>query len=228
VTSSVATSTSACGELRGYSQHYRDDTPPCGPCLTAHADWMRGYRARMYLAGGPLTIDATGTRRRLQALARIGHTYQAIAEELGVVRSCVQQWAGNRRVHRRTAAQVAELYDAWSMTVGPSSKSRARAEAAGWPPPLAWDDESIDDPATQPDLGADRAVDVDEVAVQRARRGERVPLTRAEHRAAVAALTADGLTAAAVAERLGTTPRAIKKHRERHPATPRPSTTTAA
>lgn len=202
---------SSCGELRGYSQHYRDGTAPCAPCLTAHADWMRGYRARMYLAGGPLTIDATGTRRRLQALARIGHPYQAIADELGVVRSCVQQWTSNRRVTRVTAARVVELYEAWSMRPGPSSKSRARAEAAGWPPPLAWDDDSIDDPAARPVAGTQLVGDVDEVAVARARRGEPVPLTRAERRAAIAALTAEGLTAAEVAERLGMTKKAVRR-----------------
>ena len=50
-----------------------------------------------------------------------------------------------------TARAVEDLYDrAWQGPRRPSTASRRRAVTAGWAPPLAWDDDTIDDPAASP------------------------------------------------------------------------------
>jgi hypothetical protein len=41
---------------------------------------------------------------------------------------------------------VRVVYDRMSMTPGTSAYARNRAERQGWLPPLAWDDEMIEDP----------------------------------------------------------------------------------
>lgn len=205
-----------CGTPAGYQAHYDNGTSPCQACKSAQADWQRAYRARLYLTGGPLTIDATGTRRRLHALMRLGWPADLLAARFGVSGPAVRAWARNERVRRSTAAKVADLYDRLCWTVGPSTKTRARAVAAGWPPPLAWDDDTIDDPAARPSTGAyaDRKrAPVDEIAVQRAVHGDPVHLRPAERAEAVRRLTAAGHSAADIAARLHTTTRTVVRNR---------------
>jgi len=100
----------------------------------------------------PALVDSTGTARRLRALAAIGWGVEALGERLGPSKSRV----GNCRIQhratiaRRSAAAVARVYDELSMVPGPCSKARAHALKQGWPPPLAWDDDRIDDPKARP------------------------------------------------------------------------------
>lgn len=54
---------------------------------------------------------------------------------------------------------------------------------------------------------------VDPIAVERACAGDRVRLTRAERRTAVATLHGRGLTARTISTRLGITPRSVQRHR---------------
>ena len=59
--------------------------------------------------------------------------------------------AGNRpHVTAQTAAAIARAYTALSSTPGPSDTARKTAADLGWAPPLAWDDDTIDDPAAEP------------------------------------------------------------------------------
>lgn len=99
--------------------------------------------------------DSTGTRRRVQALAALGHTLASIAAEAGLRRrntlSVIVR--GQQTVRRATAEQVAAAYERMSMTRGPSMRAQAYARAQGWVPPLAWDDDTIDDPHATP-IGA--------------------------------------------------------------------------
>ncbi len=119
------------------------------------------------LAGGAL-VEATGTRRRLQALGALGWTVQALAERAGVDRQRIDKaLRGSPYVTVATEAATRTLYDhLWNEHPegGRSEATRRRAARLGWAPPLAWDDDTIDDPAARPDLGErTRGVDLDEV-----------------------------------------------------------------
>lgn len=135
--------------------------------------------------GAHLPIDATGTRRRLQALSVIGWSNVKLGRELGMTPSNYGTFLRSSQVLARHALEVRALYDRLSTTPPePTSGydragiARVKAAAArnGWVGPLAWDDETIDDPAARPVLGrkyVPGAADVDEVAVHRVMHGDR-------------------------------------------------------
>lgn len=160
---------------------------------------LRRYRDRTYIARGPMLIDATGTTRRLQALARLGWLYHELGTRLGVSDERVGHLIRHHYpvVHRDTAARVAKLYDELSMTIPndvtptkrgeirPHERQRRAAESKGWAAPLAWDDARIDDPNAKPyrNRQADqekRLSEVDEAVVQRVLGGEVMHCTKAE------------------------------------------------
>lgn len=95
-------------------------------------------------------VPAAGTLRRLGALRALGWPETVLAKRLGVKRIRVGEdgW-----VRRRVARAVRELYDELSMIPGPSQRTRARAVRVGLVPPLAWDDETLDDPDAAPAPG---------------------------------------------------------------------------
>lgn len=144
--------------------------------------------------------DATGTLRRIRALARIGWTYRHIAD-VAQTSHRIEHYAGQKWVTHEVAAAIVRAYDLLSMTPGPSNRTASRAAKAGWAPPLAWDDDTIDDPRAKPADSADADV-IDEIAVQRALNGERVPLTRAERDHAFRIGLARGLTPYALSKQL--------------------------
>ena len=60
------------GTTGGYRAHYATgDLPACEPCRTAQSKGKQVYARRRYFNRGVLTIDGTGTNRRLQALAAL-------------------------------------------------------------------------------------------------------------------------------------------------------------
>lgn len=96
-------------------------------------------------------IDATGTRRRLQALAAFGWSLNHVSRVTGYTRSAISRLADNPSfVLASTARTIAALYDELSMTPGPSVRAARDAVRRGFVPPLAWDDDNIDDPTAQP------------------------------------------------------------------------------
>ncbi len=102
-------------------------------------------------------VDGTGTRRRLQALAAIGWTGPALAAKLGRSRTRVRAiLRGDGEVSAALRARVMALYDdLWDQpqTGTQSLRAALAAQRHGWAPPLAWDDDSIDNPDARPDLG---------------------------------------------------------------------------
>jgi hypothetical protein len=107
---------------------------------------------------GPSTLtDAAGTQRRLQALITIGHCRIVLAARLGIIPTNLNRIIrSGERVEVATARAVSALYDElWNTAPDESTPeaarraTRARREgtANGWPPPVAWDDDQIDDPA---------------------------------------------------------------------------------
>ena len=179
-------------------------------CVEARNRYERNGRKRREL-GQRRLIDATGTRRRIQALMRLGWTGQQIAERAGIPRGQSSIDTLVRRTKRVTverAAAIAAVYDDLSMTLGESVVTRARAERNGWPPPLAWDDESIDDPDATPHLPRTRDQKfgrnhVDPVIVERVLLGEDLPTTTAERREITRRWVADGRSEAELCRRLG-------------------------
>jgi transcriptional regulator with XRE-family HTH domain len=166
--------------------------------------------------------DATGTRRRLQALSAAGWSANQLGELLGVTRSAIAQLRSTDqpRVLQSTAATVTALYDAHWWRTPPPGRYQTRceryAEQRGWVAPWRWDGLDIDDPAAtaRPDL-ADQA---DDVAIAEVLAGRRVPLTRTERRVAIADLHRRGLTAAAIGDRVGLSTRTIERHLASHQA----------
>lgn len=109
-------------------------------------------------------IDGTGTRRRIQALMACGWSVPRIVAEAGVAdRQPVDHALNHEKVLAATAKAIADAYDRlWDTAPSErdqreriaAARARNRALAAGWAPPLAWDDDAIDDPQATPDLGA--------------------------------------------------------------------------
>jgi hypothetical protein len=200
----------------GQRATYVVDRCRCTPCKAANARYEQDRTTRAYLLRGGAEIDSTGTRRRVRALERMGWPIRTIAADLGVTSPAVRAWIVGERVRRDTAARVAALYDRYWATPGPSRRAALLAEAAGWPPPLAWDDDSIDDPAARPHRDAPTPAAFDEVAVQRAMRGDPVHLRPVERGEAVRRLTALRYSAADIAARLDVTTRSVVRHRGNH------------
>lgn len=148
-------------------------------------------------AGTP--VDATGTTRRLQALIAVGWTQTALAARLGWTVANFHRLLQQTRVTAGTARAVRALYDdLWNVPatgdgqVGRQAAARDRntARRNDWPPPMAWDDDSIDDPDARPDSG--------EPACRRAAIAENA-----------AELIAQGFTREQAADRLRTTRNAV-------------------
>lgn len=101
-------------------------------------------------------ISAVGSARRLRALTRIGWPAEILAARLGVNRHRVQRITsgGQPRITAAYAEAIAGLFASLHMTPGPSRKCARVAELKGWPFPLAWDEDTIDDPAAQPFVAA--------------------------------------------------------------------------
>lgn len=93
-------------------------------------------------------LDATGTRRRLQALAVKGHPIRDVLRGL----RCNSMLMSVAFVEARNARRVAGIYDELWNVEGPSPVGATRARNRGWAGPGAWDDATIDDPRAFPDL----------------------------------------------------------------------------
>jgi hypothetical protein len=164
-------------------------------------------------AGSAGHCAALVARRRLQALACHGFDtsrLQAVCGVSFVTLASIRRGQTNVITAVRHH-QIADLYEQLSGSFGTSTNARARAKALGWVPPMGWD--NIEDPAEDPTVV--RPVDtlVDDVAVMRATHGDRVTLTKPERLAAVAHLTAQGLTDEQVADRLNICTQTVLRYR---------------
>jgi hypothetical protein len=180
------------GTNAGYVAHMFNKDAPCQRCKDAHAHYKRQlWRRRYTRRADHLYTDATGTKRRIRALIALGWTYRDINSRAGWSTSHSGGNAHNimrqQRVHLDTADVVRGVYDDLSMTLatGPQSqRQRNIAARKGWLPPLAWDDDYIDDPDYRPTRTAStssfKADRVDEAVVIRVLSGEFMPTTRAE------------------------------------------------
>lgn len=122
---------------------------------------------------GSSLVPAAGTHRRLQALATLGWPVSWVLAHAGVYVDLSGERRG--RVRYATAAAVSRSYDTlWNTPPPTNTPARARAVTATrkratrhrWPGPLAWDDDTIDDPHATPaprPRGTSRRVHVDDI-----------------------------------------------------------------
>lgn len=117
--------------------------------------WVAVSRANAILAVRPVTIpcdrslvDATGTRRRLQALVCMGWTGAELMGRLGKDPGQSTRFLTAQLVQEGTRAAVAALYDElWNVTPPDSygsRRARLRAQRNNWIAPLGWDDIDTD------------------------------------------------------------------------------------
>ena len=138
-------------------------------------------------------VDSTGTTRRLRALVAIGWSGAKLARALDMLPTNFARLLHSTTVTAATARATRILYDRLWDTPPPepdahqrqaASRARNMARRHGWPPPLAWDDDDIDNPDARPAEAVDRA-------------NEGTPLEDIE------LLCDEGYTLAHAAERLG-------------------------
>lgn len=166
-------------------------------------------------------VDGTGSRRRFRALVALGWPIEHLRRRLGCstrttwMLTC-PQFALTDQVLATTRDAIRRLYDELSFVIpaptGGTTRARNLARTRNWSPPLDWDDDAIDDPAAKPAPRMTGAR-IDEVAVQRAISGQRTQLNRAEAREASRLLDAQGLSSAAISDRLGISARSVVRHR---------------
>lgn len=184
------------------------------------------WRFHMGRAGKPTTdlVDATGTHRRIQALVALGWSAKYLSERLGHTPG----WAGHvleaRRVTPETADAVQRIYDELSMRV-PNPRDRYEKQAVsltlrvarmrGWVPPLAWDDETIDDPAATPHVDDVGSIEFDHAVVALAIEGKKPRMTTAERWEAIRILHGRAWSAQRIADWLGCDPKTVERVRER-------------
>ena len=160
-------------------------------------------------ATGRHYVDATGSRRRMQALAAMGWAPARVAGVAGLTRQLAVgicrgrvQW-----VWASTADSVRAAYDELSMRPfvpssvverGHQTRLRTLVAAQGWVPPLAWDDDTIDDPAAVPHgqvpEPGDGSAQVDDAVLARVLAGTPHATTAAERAVLVPELAARGLS----------------------------------
>lgn len=148
------------------------------------------------------TVDATGSIRRLRALACLGHTLETIGD-----RADMSRWRLGRiivgkftDIDTSTADAIAKAYRHLSTFRSDNPNTIRRARAQGWHGPLAWND--IDDPGCQPEM---------EHRPSRAKASTK-PKVYADP-AYVARLTRQGLSAEQIARQIGCHKRTVVRAR---------------
>ena len=142
-----------------YGRKERGEGPAKRILKTNEAKILALHPSLDVLADGK-RIDATGTRRRLQALCTLGWSQAKLSTRSGVGELRISQVInGAPEVHVATARKINALYDQlWDQHAPRGSQSEKiayasttrRAREKGWAPPLAWDEHTIDNPRKKP------------------------------------------------------------------------------
>lgn len=105
-----------------------------------------GMRFALDRISAEALVTSVGTARRLEALAVLGWAWPLLDQRLDLPRQTLMFRRARPRIRAGYAREVRDLYEQLSMRPGPSAHAARRATAKGWLPPLAWDDEDLDDP----------------------------------------------------------------------------------
>lgn len=109
-------------------------------------------------------VSGLGTRRRLRALVALGYSNERLAVEVGYpVSQFGRLVGGESEVTAGVARKAERVFERLQMLPPPegyaANRSRLRAARRGWPVPMSWDEDSIDDPASRPRVPMLRADD---------------------------------------------------------------------
>ncbi len=179
--------------------------------------------ARVYASQTTGHLPRIGAVRRVEALLALGWPHPALAAA-GVPHTAQLLAATDRNlITAQRWRAIAAVYDRLSMTQGPSARTLNAARDRGYAPPLAWDEDAIDDPHAQPcGVGHDQsdAQVMDLVAVRRALSGEAPSpaLARPERKRVVEALAGAGFNDTEIATRVGASTRTIQRVRHERSA----------
>jgi hypothetical protein len=176
-------------------------------CFDTRVDYSAYRRAKHQ--GVRRVVEATAATRICQGLARHGYTAEQIVEMSGIGERLVRELQSGRKrtVLLSRDERLRKAVTRVRLDVPPqgfaATCARRNALRHGWAPLAAWDDETIDNPGAGPDLGAALDDAVDEVAVARAVKGERLRLTEAEEVEALRLGVHQGEPLSVVSNRLG-------------------------
>lgn len=97
-------------------------------------------------------VPALGTMRRLRGLIAMGHKQRLIAERVGIHETNLAQFVTGRTtsICARNARRIADVFEKMQFEPGDDARSLARAGRRGFVHAWAWDTDTIDDPAAQP------------------------------------------------------------------------------
>lgn len=96
-------------------------------------------------------VNAAGTYRRIEALQWLGWPMRDLGQRIGLAPYTLSTLRSRGEpVSHRVALKVREVYEQLSHLEGPSRQTATKARRSGYAPPMAWDDELIDDPAAEP------------------------------------------------------------------------------
>jgi hypothetical protein len=168
----IAAAAEVCTSTVNHMLYSRPNRPVTQRLAEENARRILAVRAENVITG---LVDSTGASRRIRALMAVGWPPIHLGSRLGVHRRYVTEIQYQARIYASTAHAVAvtynELWDKKPEHHGVSrqvaTRFRNHAKANGWPPPAAWDDEALDDPAGRPDAGEDRELGFRELAAYR-------------------------------------------------------------
>lgn len=185
----------------------REQCPVSPTCTDAERRYQAAYsRDRAY--GRPRKVPAIGGVRRVQALMAIGWSRTYIAQRLGMTSGNVRVYANYPTMRTWRADAIKSLYvELLEADIGgPSERTITLARMNGFLPPPAWEGVDMDDPDAVPNYRYEEPaapdVIIDEVAIQRAIRGERIKLTQPERLEALRLMRLNGETPTEMSRRL--------------------------
>lgn len=147
-------------------------------------------------------VLSIGALRRVRALANLGWSSTHIANNAKISVEVVQMLHRCPTTGWATWSAIRDTYEALSATLATEGRPkyvRNLARARGWPAPLDWEGHDIDDPRVE--------------VVAQPWQPKTMQELLAERRAQVAELTAAGLSAAEIADRLGVAQRTVVRDR---------------
>lgn len=180
-------------------------------------------RPELHLLADAAFIDATGYRRRLQALVAHGWTLPAIARttDREVSEARLGKWLHANLITAANARVIVAIYDRLELATPPlntpaqramSRRAQRLAARHRWAPALAWDD--IDTDPTPPAVDKPTGDPLDEIAIELALAGQGVRLTPGERRVCVRKLHALHWSDPAIAARLRCADKTVERIRD--------------